>query len=397
MERYKRNVSILSWCQAVKLSQTSLIFAIVGLVGASIAGSPALATLPIALTLLVTVVVTIPARLLMARYGTKPTFIAASTLGAVGAAITAAAVAAKSFELMCLGMAIFGIFIGTSNFYRFVAADQSPTAFKSQAISYVLAGGVVASFVGPNLANMTRTWLDGPEFLGSFVSVFFLSLLTIGALVLLDLPTMSVEKQEGAARPMSAIARQPRFIVAIICGVFGFSTMTFLMLVAPLAMKGHHHAFSDTASVIQWHVFAMFAPAFFTGTLVKKFGAPAVMLTGAVLEVMCVVINFFGHELVHYWVALFALGVGWNFLYIGATALLTQAYRPSERAKTQAINDFVVSISVAIASFSAGAVYAEWGWEVANLAVVPGLVLIFLSLAWLRLCSARAHPKPLQG
>jgi predicted MFS family arabinose efflux permease len=391
VKRHEWNVWVLACCQAIKLSQTSLMFAVVALIAQRISGSATLATLPIALSLLTTMASTIPSRLIMARYGSRRGFLFAAAIGVLGAALGVASVAIGSFALLCVGMAIQGWFIGASNFYRFVAADQSPPQSKEKAISYVMAGGVLAAFFGPNLANITKNLLKAPEFFGGFLSIFVLSVITVVMLSFLRLPALTHEVHEEKGRSMSAIARQPEFIVSVIGGVFGYATMTFLMLATPLAMRSHHHPFHATASVIQWHVFAMFAPAFYTGQLIRRFGAPSVMVVGALLELTCAAINLSGHEYVHYSTALFTLGVGWNFLFIGATALATRTYRVQERAKAQAANDFIVSSGVALGSFLTGVVQAKWGWRTANLAVMPGLILTLASLAWLRTDAARTR------
>ncbi|HKQ67826.1 MAG TPA: MFS transporter [Polyangiaceae bacterium] len=310
---------------------------------------------------------------------------AAALVGVVGAAISTWAVENGSFVPLCVGITLIGVFNGVSNYYRFVAADQSPAAFKSRAISYVLGGGVLAAFVGPNLARVSRGWVQGPEFVGSFFAVFLVSLVSLPALAMLKLPAIRFEDKQGGGRSLLTIGKQPKFIVAVLCGVLGYCAMNFLMIATPLAMKQHHHTFSDTASVIQWHVFAMFAPSFFTGSLIKRFGAPAVMFVGGILDVICVGLNLTGTTLLHYSAALFLLGIGWNFLFVGATSLLTETYEPKERGKTQAANDFIVSSSVALSAFNAGAIHHRYGWELANFFVLPGLGVVFLSLAWLQL------------
>ena len=390
MQVAQRNVWLLAFCQALRVSQSALLIAVTGLVGARLAEDPSWATLPLALSFLSTMVATIPAAWTLQRFGFKASFVAAAALGCAGASVCILSVASASFVGLCLGTTLIGTFNAYSNYYRFVAADQSPQAFKSKAISYVMAGGVAAAFIGPNLGRVTQHWLTGPEFLGSFVAVLGLGgLIVLGSVGLrlspIQLHDRRAPEGEGAqARSVSAIARQPKFIVAAVGGVFGYSIMTLLMTATPLAMQQHQHPFWQTASVIQWHVFAMFAPSFFTGHLIRRLGASRVMFAGALLDLLCVTTNLNGHTFVHYWLSLFALGLGWNFLFIGATAMLTETYRPEERAKAQASNDFLISTSVALASFSAGAVQNRLGWETANWIVLPGLTLVVLALAWLQ-------------
>jgi MFS family permease len=388
--RARRNVWLLSASHAVKLSQSALIFAVTGLLGAEIAPTPALATLPVALQFLSTMLVTIPAAIWLARYGAKACFMVAAFICVVGAAIATWAVQHSAFIPLCVGITLVGVFNGISNYYRFVAADQSPAEYKSRAISYVLGGGVLAAFLGPNLARFSRGWIDGPEFLGSFFAIFLVSLLSLPALALLKLPAIQFHTKKSGGRPFWVIARQPKFIVAVVCGILGYCTMNFLMIATPLAMKACHLSFADTASVIQWHVFAMFAPAFVTGSLIKRFGAASVMAVGAVVDLVAVGFNLSGTSLLHYTVALFLLGVGWNFLFIGATAMLTETYKFEERGKAQGANDFIVSTGVAVSAFFSGTVHARWGWEVANYIVLPWIAIILLSLAWLWVGSRQA-------
>jgi MFS family permease len=384
LQTVRRNVWLLAFSQAIKLSQMTAIFTVTGLVGAQIAPSRTLATLPISLQLLATMMVTPSGGWWIARYGARLCFLLAALVGVVGAGIATWSVQRGHFVGLCLALTLMGVFNGISNFYRFVAADQSPPEYKARAISYVLGGGVLASFVGPNLARLASGWLERGAFAGSFLAVLIVSVVGLPALAMLRLPSVPQENRRGG-RPLSEIARQPKLIVAVLCGLFGFCIMNFLMIATPFAMADHHHSFADTASVIQWHVFAMFAPAFFTGSLIKRFGVGTVMLAGAVANGACVALNLSGTSLVHYLVALFLLGIGWNFLYIGATTLVTEVYRPDERAKVQGANELVVSAGVALSAFFAGSVHQRWGWQVTNLAVLPGLAIILISLLWLRI------------
>lgn len=392
IRKARRNVWLLSLGHAVKMSQSALIVAVMGLVGERMAPDPSLATLPVSLQYPAVIFVTIPAAMWLSRYGAKAVFMIAAFICAIGGAMATWAVAYSSFVLLCMGIALIGVFNGITNYYRFVAADQSPPEYKSRAISYVLGGGVLAAFVGPNLARISRGWLDGPEFLGGAFAIFLICLLSLPAIAMLKLPTINFDtKKSEGGRKFSVIASQPKFIVAVGCGLLGQFTMNFLMMSTPLAMKDCHHSFGDTASVIQWHMVAMFAPAFFTGSLIKRFGVVPIMAVGAVLDAVTVVMNLSGTSVMHFTAALIAVGVGWNFLFIGATSLLTETYKFEERAKVQGANDFIVNTGVTISAFSAGVVNHKWGWHTANFIVIPCIAIIFVLLAWQRF-SARPAP-----
>ncbi len=247
------------------------------------------------------------------------------------------------------------------------------------------AGGVIAALIGPNLAHWTREWLATP-FAGSFVALTGIMLLSFFTQLFLEIPHTATEAH-GGGRPLATIVRQPVFVVAAIGGMLGYGVMALVMTATPLAMHEHLYPFGDTALVIEWHVLGMFAPSFFTGHLIRRFGVLAVMLTGAVLDAACVLVNLSGTELAHFWLALFLLGVGWNFLFIGATNLLTETYTEPEKAKTQALNDFLVFTTVTLAVLSSGHLQHGFGWRAVNLGVIPFILITLLavsSLLWSR-------------
>ncbi len=244
-----------------------------------------------------------------------------------------------------------------------------------------MAGGVVAAVLGPNLANWAKQAL-AVDFLGSYVSLALLYLASLALLATLRLPPPQAEHSEGEARPMGEILRQPSAGVALVAGMFGYGVMSFVMTATPLAMKGHLHPFPDTAFVIQWHVLGMFAPSFVTGHLIRRFGVAPIMWLGALAELACALINLHGTSLAHYWSALVLLGVGWNFLFVGATTQLTTSYRRCERAKVQALNDFLIFTTVTIASLSAGALQQQVGWMRVNQAMIPLVSVVIVALLW---------------
>jgi len=342
--------------------------------------------MPLALLFLAQMATTIPASFYMAKVGRRLGFMTSSLFGLTGAAIMTGAVVTANFNLFCMGTALVGVFNGFGQYYRFTAAEVVPEDYRSRAISYVLVGGVIAAFAGPNLANWSRHLLSA-EFAGSYACLIGLYLLALGFASLLQIPKPAVVARSTSGRPLNVIASQPAYLVAVASALVGYGVMNFIMVATPLAMHGHAHAFSDTAFVIQWHILGMFVPSFFTGDLIRRFGTANIMQTGIVLLGLCVLINFSGTTVTHFWSALVLLGLGWNFLFVGATTLLTQTYAPEEKAKAQALNDFIVFGTVTLTSFSSGAVLHALGWQTINLAVIPFLVLV--AVANLRLRSTR--------
>ena len=382
---YKRNIPILALCQALFMSGTSLMVATSALVGYALADDKTYASLPFASQLLATMFTSIPAAMLMVRIGRKPSFLIGTVIAMLGAITAAYSIVQNSFILFIVGSILIGMFSGFANYYRFTAADNVDRAHKSRAISYVLAGGVLAAVIGPNLANFTRDMISGAFFAGSYASIIVLYILSFILLNFLDLPhNHKIDSQENSeSRPLYEIAKQPRFIVAIICGMLGYAVMTLVMTATPLAMQHHQHVYSDTAFVIQWHVLGMFAPSFFTGHLIKRFGILTIMFIGAIFGLACIIINLNGTSVNHFWLALLLLGISWNFLFIGATTLLTETYESSERFKTQALNDFIVFSMVSAASLSAGILHHQLGWQFVNYMAIPAIIVILISLIWL--------------
>jgi hypothetical protein len=279
------------------------------------------------------------------------------------------------------------VFNGFGIYLRFAAVDAAPADYKEKAISYVMAGGVVAAFTGPNLANWARDAIPDAAFAGSYAALIGLYALAFVALLFIRIPRAAAVVEGKRGRPLWQIARQPVFIVAMLGAMLGYGIMSLVMTATPLAMEVCGMPFSDSAFVIQWHVFAMFAPSFFTGALIRRFGVLTVMLWGVLCYIGTVVINLNGVSVTHFWVALFLLGIGWNFLFVGGTDLLTEAYREEEKAKSQALNDFMVFTTVSLTSLSAGALQYHYGWEAVNWGVTPliGVILLAtLGLMWRR-------------
>ncbi len=390
MNSMKRNVLLLALCQALLTTSISLQLSAAALVGQAMAG-PALATIPLGLLFLGNMLTAFPASFYMRRFGRRVGFMTGALLGILGAVLATHAILEGRFLLFCLGNLLLGCFNGFGQFYRFAAADIATVDYRSRAISYVLAGGVLAAFLGPNLAALTRHGLTAP-FAGSYAALIGVLLTSLAIAALLTIPRPGVQEQAGPNRPLGTIALQPAYWVAVLGALVGYGVMNLVMTATPLAMDGHRHAFESTALVIQWHVVAMFAPSFFTGHLIRRLGVLNVMLLGALLMIGCVAINLTGTEVHHFTAALILLGLGWNFLYIGGTTLLTETYHLAEKAKAQALNDFLVFSMVACTAFGAGTVHGHLGWLLLNLGVLPLLGLTLIATLWLRL---RGRPAPL--
>jgi len=379
----RRNVILLSLSQGFMITGSSLVLASSPLIGKALSGEKSLATLPFALLFLAQMTSTVPASMFMGRVGRRLGFMTGAMFGLAGAVVTTVGVLNGNFGIFCVGTTLIGVFNGFGQYYRFAAADVASKKFRSRAISYVLAGGLIAAFAGPNLANWSRRLLS-QEFAGSYASLIVIYLVSFAIAVLLKIPHKALASSTENGRPLLVIARQRAYFVAVASAMVGYGVMNFIMVATPLAMQSYAHRFSDTAFVIQWHLFGMFAPSFFTGHLIRRFGMSNIMLTGILILGLCIGVNVAGTTVMHFWVALFSLGLGWNFLFVGATTLLTETYSFNEKAKAQALNDFIVFGTVTLTSFSSGAVQHTLGWETVNLGVIPFLVLIVFANLWLR-------------
>ena len=373
------------------MSCSSLIVATAALVGFSLATDKSLATLPIAAQFVGTMLASVPAAMLMQRLGRKTTFMIAALFGISGGTIGYQAIINHHFGFFVFGTFTVGIFQGFANYMRYAAAESVDTKNKSKAISFVMLGGVFAAVIGPNLAKYSREWIDDAEFAGSYSAVIglYVIILLVFSFLKFEQVNKSVHldsdnnKSRDTGRPLLIIAKQPRYIVALISGMFGYSVMSFVMTATPLAMDQSAFLFSDIAMVIQWHVLAMFAPSFFTGNLIVRFGVVKILFSGVVFGLLCVCINLLGTGFWHYSIALVCLGVSWNFLYVGSTSMITDAYEEKEKNKAQALNDFAVFSMVTVAALSSGALQNSFGWQAVNIGAIPILVVIFLALIWL--------------
>lgn len=380
----RKNVVILALCQALSMTGSSLVMTVSAIVGTMIAADKTMATLPLAFQMTAMMLTTIPASMAMKRFGRRAGFLFGILVGICGALLATFAIFERNFALLCTASCVMGIQMGFAQFYRFAAADTAKPDFKSKAISLVLAGGVIAAVLGPNLAKWARDLFDPVMFAGSYAAIAVLWLIPLVLLFFIDIPRPSVEERKQSGRPLVVIMRQPVFLVAIVSAIVAYAMMNMVMTSTPLAMLACGLEFEDAAFVIQWHVLGMYAPAFFTGSLIARFGVLNIMLAGAVLMLGCVAVNLSGQDITRFWLALVLLGVGWNFLFVGATTLLTETYVPAEKAKVQAANDFLVFGSVSISAFSSGMLQNAFGWDVVNTMAMPFLVVALCMVAWLR-------------
>lgn len=381
----RRNVMLLALCQALFMIGTSTMIAEASIVGYTLASDKAWATLPVALQQVAVVFTQIPSNLLMRRVGRRWGYTVGASFGIVGTAVAALGVFHASFFLFCLGSALNGVYNGFGQSYRFAAVDGTSGAWRGKAISYTLAGGVIAAVLGPELAKLTKDWLAPVTFAGSFAALSLVAVLAVLVLQFIQIPMPTAEERRDSGRPLREILRQPAARVAILSGMIGYGTMTLLMTVTPLAMIACSHPFESAAFVIQWHVLGMFAPSFFTGSLIVRFGVTNVITCGLVILAVCLAVNMSGTAVAQFWLGLFLLGIGWNFTYVGATTLLTQVYRPAEKAKVQAANDFLVFAMMATGALSSGAFFNTLGWNGLNIVAVPFIAAALTALAWLAL------------
>ena len=378
----ERNVVALSACQALLVMNNVMMISIGTLAADTLAGNKLLVTLPATSYIVGAGLATLPMSHFMKRRGRRAGFMLGCLFGIAGAAIAATAVALQQFWLLCLSALVSGVYNGSGGYYRFAAADTARAEFRSRAISLVLAGGIVGGILGPESSKLTRELL-GPVFLGSFLSLIALAGVALLILRRIDLPLPSSDERSGPQRPLAAIARQPVFIVAALGAITAYGVMNLLMAAAPLAMQMCGMGYGYQVLVIEWHIVAMFAPAFVTGWIVSRIGVLPVMFAGVLLKVAAVWIAVAGLTVTHFWLSMVLIGVGWCFLFVGGTTLLTEAYAPSEKAKTQGTNDLLIYLTMSTSSLSSGAVLYRFGWNWLNFSALPLLALTGSAILWL--------------
>lgn len=389
----KRNVFVLILAQAVLGAQMPMIFVVGGLAGLMIAPSPALATIPISLIVFGSMTTAPWLSALMQKYGRRVGFFVGALGGALGAGIGSLGLFFDNFAVFLIGSYLTGIYMSAHGFYRFAAADSASDDFRPRAISYVMAGGLFSALIGPQLVKFTSDATMVP-FLGTYLSVVLINLIGVTLFFFLDVPPPKAPSADVAeARSHRELLRDPKIAVAIICGMVSYALMNLMMTSTPLAVVGCGFPTGTAADIVSAHVIAMYAPSFFTGHVIARFGAVRVMALGLFLLALAGVVALMGVELTNFFIALALLGIGWNFGFIGATAMLTQAHPAHERGRVQGLNDFLVFGCVTLASLSSGVLMSLGettlaGWNAVNIAMIPFLTLAGAALIWLVLLSA---------
>jgi len=377
-----RNAMVLAVAQALAGGNNTVIVATSSIVGAILAPTPALATLPISCMVAGMWFGTLPVGALSKAYGRRFALQVGSAFGILSGLISCAAMLWGSFALLLLGTLCGGLYAAAHQSYRFAATDTASHRFRPKAVSWVLAGGVFAAVIGPQIVIHTKDMWPAYLFAATYLAQSACAALAAAVLTLLNIPRPSVSPSLRDGRPLAQIAAQPNFIIAVVCGLASYAMMNMVMTSAPLAMVACHHTVSEAALGIQWHVMGMYAPSFVTGSLIARFGIRPMIACGLLLILVSAIISVSGDSLANFWTGLALLGVGWNFAFIGATTMITECHDPHERNKVQAFNDFLVFGSMAVASFSSGALLAAYGWAIVNAMVFPVITVAGLLLAW---------------
>ena len=386
---FHRNIPILTICWVFATMVTMTMVSVSALTGHMLVDNKAYAAMPIMLQWLGTAAATIPASFFMQRFGRRAGFMVGAAVISIGAAIAVLAVYERSFLLFCIGTPLVGAGVGFNWYYRFAAAEVATEEFKSRGISLVLAGGIIGAVAAPTMAIWSKDLLLPELFAGTFASVVVFGVLMLITVAWVDIPRPRHEDLAGG-RPFSVIARQPAYIVAVLGGVVSYSVMILMMSVSPLALRGSGYSFGEAAFVIQLHMLGMYLPSFFTGQLVRRYGAIRIMQMGAVLNLICILFAVTDTTLFHFWIAMAALGVGWNFMFIASTTLLTETYTPAERAKAQGINDFLIFGVTGSATLFAGSVLHHVGWAAVAWTALPAVLLSLAASYWLGTARRRA-------
>ena len=380
----KRAVLILIWAQSILGAQMPAHFLLGGIVGKTLAADPAYATLPISMTVMGSMLTAPFMSTIMGHWGRKTGFIIGVCFGAVSAMLATYAISTKSFELFCAASMMLGVYMSAHGFYRFAATDIASPEFRPKAISWVMAGGLVAAVLGPQLASSFEDWLAPIPFAGAYQALIFLNLIGVVPLLFLNIPRPPRRAEGGAkGRPWREILSDRTVVVAILCAMITYALMNLVMTSTPLAMEACGFSLDSAGHIVSIHVLLMFAPSFFTGNLIQRFGAPKIIAVGLLALAICCFVAVSGITFLHFGIALGLLGIGWNFGFIGATSLLAGAHRPEERARVQGLNDFLVFGLVTLASFASGALMADIGWAAVNIAMLPAIGVAALALAWL--------------
>lgn len=378
--RARSNVVRLVAAQALTGANAAVIFATGSIIGAQLAPEMSLATVPLSMYVLGLAAGTLPTGWIARVYGRRVSFMIGTGCGALTGVLGAVAILYGSFLLFCIATFIGGLYAAVSQSYRFAAADGASAAYRPKAVSWVMAGGVFAGVLGPQLVQWTMDVWQPFLFAFSYVVQAAIALIAMAVLWGVDAPKPKPAERAGG-RPLLEIVRQPRFIAAALCGAIAYPMMNLVMTSAPLAMQMCGLSVGDSNFGLQWHIVAMYAPSFVTGSLIAKFGAPRVVAAGLILEALGASIGLLGVTAPHFWATLFVIGVGWNLAFVGASALVLETHQPSEKNKVQAFNDFIIFGLMALGSFSSGQLLANYGWTTVNLAVFPPVLLGLIVLA----------------
>jgi MFS family permease len=392
--RARSNVVRLAAAQALTGANSAVIFATGSIVGATLAPNISFATVPLSMYVVGLAAGTLPTGAISRLYGRRVAFMIGTGCGVLTGLLGAFAILHSSFALFCCATFLGGLYGAVSQSYRFAAADGASAEYRPKAVSWVMAGGVFAGVLGPQLVQWTMDIWPPYLFAFSFVVQAMVALVAMAVLAGVDAPKPVPSDLHGG-RPLLEIVRQPRFIAAALCGIIAYPMMNLVMTSAPLAMKICGLSVSDSNFGIQWHIVAMYGPSFFTGFLITRFGAPRIVALGLLLEAGAAAVGLSGITAMHFWATLFILGIGWNFSFVGASALVLETHRPQERNKVQAFNDFLVFGMMAIGSFSSGQLLANYGWSAVNLVVFPPVVLGLAVLTLVSWARRRANPQAL--
>jgi len=391
---WNRNLVILLAAQTIAVSGSVLIVTVGGLIGSTLSANPALATLPLSVLVLGTAAAAVFAAMLMRRVGRRFGCAIGAVIAATGAFVSAYGLYADSFVLFCVGIGAWGVNNAFVQQYRFAAAESVSAAFASRAISFVLLGAIGGAICGPALATAGQNLISQHEYMGAMLAIGALQLVAILLFAAFREPSPADTPLTAArGRSLREIVMQPTYLVAMAASVVGYGVMNLVMTATPLSMHVYDgHSLGDTAWVIQSHVLAMYVPSFFSGFLIARLGVARIVALGIAALTATLIAGLWGHQVVHYWWALVTLGVGWNFLFVGGTALLVESYRPAERFEAQAVNEFAVFGASAAASLLAGTLIHAWGWNTVLWSIAPMLLLV--SVALLMLPRAAGEPSP---
>ncbi|HEX4984804.1 MAG TPA: MFS transporter [Burkholderiales bacterium] len=396
MPANRRTVFALASCQALLVMNNAMMISVGTLAADTLAKNKFLVTAPATAYIVGGALTTLPVSLYMKRRGRRAGFTIGCAFGMAGALLATAAMLSHAFWLLCLAALVSGVYTGSGGFYRFAAADMAGASQRSKAISLVLAGGIVGGILGPESSKITKGLLE-TLFAGSFLSLVILAAIAMVIVRRLELPAPSTEEQHGATRPLGEIVRQPVFIVAVLGAVTAYGVMNLLMAATPLSMQMCSHPYSAAMLVIEWHIIAMFAPAFGTGWLIVRVGTLPVMFCGVLLKLTAIAIAVSGTTLTAFWSSMVLVGVGWCFLFVGGTTLLTEACTPAEKAKTQGVNDMAIYATMASTSLTSGAILYGYGWNTLNYAALPLLGATAIAILWLATIRRSGRPHSAAG